>query len=322
MRSPSVSPPPPPPASPPMINGDTKEELYDTVQPAKTTNTDSTQPGGDLKKKNYDHLTRQTSKKYDHLTEDAAEWAGEQGERPPVPLPNESPRHRPPLPKYSTVQQDSYPPDDMYATIVNVVERHHKHPIPAPQNSKNWSSSPPEREKHVATKKKKAITIVPVAGGNGRRQDDKRPPIPSPTAVTRGNLPSGEDTLEDHLYAVVNTATKKRNRTPPPLVLPKPHLPSSSTSNGGDNGHSGVSRRSHDRQRQPTKPLVASIIGGNSRYELDLSSESSNSSTTEQLYAMPVRKAKKPPVVAPKPLPRRSPSPIPPSRCPTSNVSC
>ena len=126
--------------------------------------------------------------------------------------------------------------------------------------------------------------------------------------------------------------------------LPKPHPPvNGGGGGGGSSPPTDLSRRSLERQRKPTKPLVGSI-GGHARHksnELDLSTIRHRTgssehlsphhhqqqltqhyhpptSSTEELYAMPLRKNRKPPVVAPKP--RQVPSPIPPSQCPVLSV--
>ena len=350
LQSPEMS-PPPPPASPPLMNGGgastgEADDLYDIVQPTKKAPPmvqQKQQPSPKTMEK-YDRLTRQTSKKYDHLTQAEGEGApppggpesGELGkwyitnsppsERPPPPLPESSTGVPQPEPlEYFTIPS-SLPQQELpeYATVGS--ERKARNKTPHPRNSggnRDPPADPPAELYAVVdkTRKSKKPLTVPVARGNGRYADEgKSPPIPSPPGIACGSNASPPG---DHLYAAI---VPKRARTPPP-VLPKP------VANGRGSPPDATARRTLDRPRKSSKPLV---VGGAPRANGPAHPVSYGSRTrsteglnvvqsvesppqhyvpentgSQDLYALPAPRKKRPPV-APKPLPRRSPSPIPP----------
>ena len=334
LRSPSVSPPPPPPSSPPSTNQaeGTGDELYDIVQPNKTT---AKPPGV----RGYDHLSQQMSGKYDRLTENGGTEEGGSGERQhSTPVPS--------LPEYSTVSHQREE-EMLYATVGtektrghNILPDHHGNaannhtartltsdPSYAPQESQMYAVVDKSR------KSKKAVAILPVTGGNGRHEEVRKPIVPSPPNIARGNRSAS---AEDHLYAVVNPAgkKKKKKKAAPPVAAKSPHSPVPPAVNGG--GSPPEITRSLEHQRQSKKPPVGNghVRHKSSDLSLVMSTAVVKAHSTEQLYpqhrylqaghayhpvtvgedlyALPVKKR---PPVAPKPLPRRSPSPVAPPNC-------
>ena len=343
LPSPSTS-PPPPPATPPAVNGNPLvgrgEELYDAVRPPSSKNT--WQPPSSGTGCGYDHLSRQVSWKYDHLAGDEAAVNSNpsgRGERPLAPLPDDLHNEAPPVlyavvgtktkqnpptaPQKSNLSQEAPLPDNLYA----IVNKPPKSRVPPP--ARDPEPPPTASGELYATvdtskKKKMSLTTLTVAGGNGTLpvETARRQPIPSPSSVAHGNHPTAGDS--DQLYATVDTS-KKRKRTPPPVMPKSPRSPVPPTLNGGP---PEFSRGALDRQRKPTKPLVgngtqfrrkshdsvlspAGGVAGRGSTEQLHSQQTENA--VQSLYATPMRKAKKPvpPATAPKPgfLHPRSPSP-------------
>lgn len=338
LRCSSVSAPPPPPTGPPVADGSiplgAAEELYATVQSTSSRHT----PGGPKSPsseagRGYDHLARQMSElKYDHLSQDEETIdfmnPGEQrlGERPPAPLPECPPLERPPPPlsKYSPVHLPKEP-QNMYATVDTTKKtKAAQKKIPSPVNTAR-TPEPLTNSAEYATvdtsrKKKKSFTTLPVTGDNGYAAAEKgrKLLVPSPPTVAKG---SSSEVMEGaQIYATVDM-NKKRKRTPPP-VLPKSPQPPVAPALNGDSPE--FSRGSRERQRKPTAPLLKngshfkrksneSLLTPGSMGQLHLQHQTQHyrpDNATGDLYALPIRKPKKPaPPTAPKP--RRSPSPAP-----------